>query len=391
MKILHNINLKEKRSITSGTSCFLNLLLNLKNKGYDLVYKQFDLVYKSALIESCDVLIYNPLHRRVVGRDISPPPEGCQIEKLIFLSDNELFHVKRGLRRLKGRLEESYKCKNVFFLTQDKLPSEKEEWVGYINRCWLQGMDVTLFPKKSYTLTPEFNPYFLFNATFGTLTGNKYHIYSKLSSSKLLSHKKVAHLCGSIWTQKNKRTIRDFRKMNLETENLNIFNKKIFIDGEEVSRENMNDYLVKSGIDPSESFAEFDTEPNQLYMMLNSRFTLTIESESMNYRRYTEKSMKPIAIRQPFLIRGNYKVLDLLKKDGFKTFHPFIDESYDNISNLDKRDDFIIKEVERLMSLSLDEWRNLLEKISPILDHNHKHLSNIKELYENNLLKYIEI
>ena len=200
----------------------------------------------------------------------------------------------------------------------------------------------------------------------------------------MLSHKKVAHLCGSLWAQKNKRTIRDFQKMNLETKNLNIFNKKIFIDGEEVSRENMNDYLVKSGIDP-------DTEPNQLYMMLNSRFTLTIESESMNYRRYTEKSMKPIAIRQPFLIRGNYKVLDLLKEDGFKTFHPFIDESYDNISNLNERDDFIIKEVERLMTLPLDEWQNLLEKISPILDHNYKHLSNIKQFYENNLLKYIEI
>jgi hypothetical protein len=384
MKIVHNINLNDKSSIIKRTECYLNLLLNLKNKGCDLVYKEFDLVDKSELIESCDVLIYNPLNRKVTVRDIKPPPKGCQIKKIIFLSDNELFPTERLFFNLNRRLPLLYKCKNVFVLTQDKLPSEKEEWIGYINRCWLQGMDVALFPKKSYTLTPESNPYFLFNTTFGTTTANKYHFYSKLSSSKLLSHKKVAHLCGSIWTGKNKRTIRDLRKLNLQTKNLNIFNKKIFIDREEVSRENMNDYLVKSGIDP-------DTEPNQLYMMLNSRFTLTIESESANYRRYTEKSMKPIAIRQPFLIRGNYKVLDLLKEDGFKTFHPFIDESYDNISNFNERDDFIIKEVERLMSLSLDEWQNLLEKISPILDHNHKHLSNIKQLYENNLLKYIEI
>jgi hypothetical protein len=97
--------------------------------------------------------------------------------------------------------------------------------------------------------------------------------------------------------------------------------------------------------------------------------------------RYTEKTLKPMEVGQPFLIAGNYKSLDLLRKDGFKTFHPHINEEYDNIKNKRIRGLAIIKEVKRLCSLTEKEWLILVKKISNRLDHNKKHLNVIHNKY----------
>ena len=41
------------------------------------------------------------------------------------------------------------------------------------------------------------------------------------------------------------------------------------------------------------------------------------------------KIFKPVSNLQPFIVFGDYLTLAELRKLGFKTFEPFIDESYD--------------------------------------------------------------
>jgi hypothetical protein len=57
----------------------------------------------------------------------------------------------------------------------------------------------------------------------------------------------------------------------------------------------------------------------------------------------SEKIFKPISNLQPFLVIGDYLTLAELKKLGFKTFSPFIDESYDNERDSYKRMELIEK------------------------------------------------
>jgi hypothetical protein len=56
-----------------------------------------------------------------------------------------------------------------------------------------------------------------------------------------------------------------------------------------------------------------------------------------NRLHLTEKSLRPIACGQPFILAGTHGSLEYLRKYGFKTFSDVWDESYDTIVNPDER------------------------------------------------------
>ena len=90
-----------------------------------------------------------------------------------------------------------------------------------------------------------------------------------------------------------------------------------------------------------------------------------------------DKTYKPILTFQPFIIVGEYRSLDALRKCGFKTFDGWIDESYDMEGDYRKRLDLIINEINKLCSMSIteiDEWYKSMDKI---LIHNFNHMKKI--------------
>jgi ATP-dependent exoDNAse (exonuclease V) beta subunit len=95
----------------------------------------------------------------------------------------------------------------------------------------------------------------------------------------------------------------------------------------------------------------------------------------------SEKIFKPIANLQPFLVLGDYLTLSELKKLGFKTFEPFIDESYDTERDSYKRMELLEKEIIKLKNMSIDEIHNWYYSIVDILIFNKKHLYSF-ENYE---------
>lgn len=85
----------------------------------------------------------------------------------------------------------------------------------------------------------------------------------------------------------------------------------------------------------------------------------------------SEKTFKPIATRQPFILYGNKHSLKYLKDLGYKTFDGFIDESYDNL-NTWQRLDHIIKILKDFKSKkNMMEW---FESQREILDYNFENL-----------------
>lgn len=102
----------------------------------------------------------------------------------------------------------------------------------------------------------------------------------------------------------------------------------------------------------------------------------------------TEKTFKPIAQLQPFVIIGSYKSLDLLHDLGYKTFNQYIDESYDNISDPLERTKAATAVMLDLAQKSHEEHIDLMHKIKPILEHNQKHFFNSKYRLKN-FVKYL--
>ena len=86
----------------------------------------------------------------------------------------------------------------------------------------------------------------------------------------------------------------------------------------------------------------------------------------------SEKILKPIWNLHPFIVASVPFTLQKLQELGFKTFEPFIDESYDKVQNHEDRMDKILIELDKFRSKSFDELREWWKEILPILNHNQK-------------------
>jgi hypothetical protein len=84
----------------------------------------------------------------------------------------------------------------------------------------------------------------------------------------------------------------------------------------------------------------------------------------------SEKTFKPIANHQPFIVVGLPGSLAALRSLGYMTFSPFIDESYDDEQDPMQRMAMIVDEISRLCSLSKTEIRDWYESLIPVLVHN---------------------
>jgi len=119
----------------------------------------------------------------------------------------------------------------------------------------------------------------------------------------------------------------------------------------------------------------FDTSPPWPYE--KTFFSLVSESQVVEDTLFlSEKIWKAIANRHPFVLVGSYKTLDYLHKEGFKTFHPFIDESYDKEKHPYKRIMKVIEEVKKLCSMNQLEINEFLSNIDDIIEYNYDKLIN---------------
>jgi hypothetical protein len=95
----------------------------------------------------------------------------------------------------------------------------------------------------------------------------------------------------------------------------------------------------------------------------------------------SEKIWKPIGQCQPFILVGPSKSLSYIKKRfGFKSFHPFIDESYDDIENDMDRLILIQKEIDAFSKKTKIEKVEFLNNVKDICFYNQ----NLFLEYENN-------
>lgn len=102
---------------------------------------------------------------------------------------------------------------------------------------------------------------------------------------------------------------------------------------------------------------------------------------------FSEKIYKPIAMMHPFILVGRPHSIKMLKEHGYKTFHPYIDESYDNIEEDKDRMQAVVDEVERLSNQTQEEWLEWCTSIKSIVEYNQKHFcENTKHIEDKDLV-----
>ena len=125
--------------------------------------------------------------------------------------------------------------------------------------------------------------------------------------------------------------------------------------------------------------ASFGATNNMKYWYSDSYVNLVTETFFGRNVFLSEKIFKPLSNLQPFIVLGDYKTLAELKRLGFKSFEPFIDESYDLEIDPKVRISKIEKEIEKLKNKSIKEIHEWYYSIKDILLHNQKHMYSFSE------------
>lgn len=85
----------------------------------------------------------------------------------------------------------------------------------------------------------------------------------------------------------------------------------------------------------------------------------------------SEKTFKPLVAGHPFIVFGNKNSLHYLRELGYKTFSPFIDETYDTLNTWERLDAIIIalKKIKEMTPQEKLEW---YKNMTDILVHNQE-------------------
>ena len=125
-----------------------------------------------------------------------------------------------------------------------------------------------------------------------------------------------------------------------------------------------------------ERYVQYDSL--MVSLMDDSYFSVVLEAyfenPSLKQTYVTEKSLRPMLAKKPFIVVGQKGTLKELKERGYKTFHPFINEEYDEENNPVKRYFKVIIEINKLCKLSIEELHNFMEPLKEIVEHNYNHL-----------------
>jgi hypothetical protein len=186
-------------------------------------------------------------------------------------------------------------------------------------------------------------------------------------------------------------------KYNLLTDGLFSFIQKLPINSlrtiiREVIEEPNEDYITKIvsivpyELDtqhlPESKKSGFGVSNNKKEWYINTYINIVTETFFGTDVFLSEKVFRPISNYQPFILLGDYGSLKELKRLGFKTFEPFIDESYDMEQNPKKRFKKIEIELAKLKNKSIQEIHDWYYSIKDILVYNRNHLYYYYDGYE---------
>jgi len=179
-------------------------------------------------------------------------------------------------------------------------------------------------------------------------------------------------------------------KENLIEDNLISYDATLFTEGgmdellNRLGKEESDEFInyIKATSPRIVDYANLDNvwgygfENKEVY--LNS--LISIVSETLFYEEsgyLSEKIWKPIVHGHPFILVGPVNSLKFLKQMGFKTFHPFINESYDSQKDPNIRLNMIFDEIKRLNSYSIEELKNIVNELIPRIKHNKQLMYDI--------------
>jgi hypothetical protein len=87
----------------------------------------------------------------------------------------------------------------------------------------------------------------------------------------------------------------------------------------------------------------------------------------------TEKTIRPLSMKKPMLVYGPRGYLARLRQLGFRTWHDYWDESYDDLEGPERWHMMLTV----LTSECDRDWASMIKYMDPVLCHNREHLDHL--------------
>ena len=319
---------------------------------------------------------YKNLHNILLKHKIPP-------DKVLFVSSN-----------INGKSQYDTFCKKMPTLTSKRikifesnhmLESSNQIYNSILNGNYNKDLDDILPYKQSFVQKDDFYKLKDFKREKYFLTYNRIireyrlalisMIYEYGLDSKgiiSLGADKVDRDFGGVWPDKINDFLKDDEIVNIALNKI----KKLYpinADGD-ISANWVHDKNGEVWNGVVGQWSNFSEQYKRIY------FNIVTESSYYEDCIYmSEKIFKPITNLVPFIIVSNPFFLSKMREIGFKTFHPFINESYDEEVDNDKRFYMIVDEIKRLCSMKKNEIHNWYYSMEDILFYNQDHFSNYKK------------
>ena len=319
---------------------------------------------------------YKNLHNILLKHKIPP-------DKVLFVSSN-----------INGKSQYDTFCKKMPTLTSKRikifesnhmLESSNQIYNSILNGNYNKDLDDILPYKQSFVQKDDFYKLKDFKREKYFLTYNRIireyrlalisMIYEYGLDSKgiiSLGADKVDRDFGGVWPDKINDFLKDDEIVNIALNKI----KKLYpinADGD-ISANWVHDKNGEVWNGVVGQWSNFSEQYKRIY------FNIVTESSYYEDCIYmSEKIFKPISNLVPFIIVSNPFFLSKMREIGFKTFHPFINESYDEEVDNDKRFYMIVDEIKRLCSMKKNEIHNWYYSMEDILFYNQDHFSNYKK------------
>jgi hypothetical protein len=136
--------------------------------------------------------------------------------------------------------------------------------------------------------------------------------------------------------------------------------------------------ITYNTIQSSDFHIVIETHYDQSYYTSHNVFNRSFAPSSI-----TEKTYKAIACKRPFIEFSTPYILEDIRALGFKTFSPFIDESYDLEIDNHKRLNMIVTEIERICNLPENDYAVIVNGCKEITEYNFNVLLEKKNAQQN--------
>lgn len=159
------------------------------------------------------------------------------------------------------------------------------------------------------------------------------------------------------------------------------------------------DFFNSSRLSPIMELASIPVEPYHDPVLEGTidefygHFAVDIVTETMFHSpqvHLSEKTLRPLFLKSPFVMLAARGTLALLRSCGFRTFGDFWDEDYDNIADPHVRFLVCCRIIKDTCSKPLHELRLMRDEMQAILDHNHEVLVDYTQSKMLHLYKLID-